>query len=93
MNFYVVVEGRRTEPRLYRSWLPVIRPGLQEVERLEDATDEHFLLVSGEGYPSYHTRIHAAVKDIAQAAVRFCLVVAVDAEELDVDTRRLRSRH
>lgn len=36
MNLYLVVEGQRTERRLYRSWLPLLVPGLREVQRIED---------------------------------------------------------
>ena len=88
MNFYLVVEGRRTEPRIYRAWLPFVRPGIQEVRAIEEASDETFYLVAGLGYPSYLRRISAAVKDIADdKGQQWCLVVAVDAEEQTFEER------
>jgi hypothetical protein len=92
MNLYVVVEGRRTEPKLYRTWLPFLRPGITEIQRLEDARadDEHFLLISGNGYPNYKDTIRQAGQDILEctAAAPFTLLVAVDAEDATAEGRR-----
>ncbi len=88
MSLYVVVEGRRTEPRLYRAWLPLLFPGMQPASRIEDAEENHFFLVAGHGYPSYLRRIEGAVADLALEGSPFThLVVCVDAEE---DTHEAR---
>jgi len=80
---YVVVEGRRTEPKLYRAWLPLLLPEYQAVRRIEDARQKTYFVVAGEGYPSYKRRIRAAVKDVADPGSSFThLMVCVDAEEL-----------
>lgn len=88
MSLYVVVEGRRTEPKLYRAWLPFLFPGIVQAARIEDATSGHFFLVAGHGYPSYLTRIRNAVADIQMAESPFThLLVCVDAEEESHDDR------
>lgn len=88
MSLYVVVEGRRTEARLYRAWLPVLFPGIEQVPRIEDATTHSFYLIAGEGYPSYLRRIESAVGDLGQEGSRFThLLVCVDAEERGHDER------
>ncbi|MCX4244072.1 hypothetical protein [Paraliomyxa miuraensis] len=88
MSLYVVVEGRRTEPRLYRAWLPLLFPGIQEAPRIEDAIGNHFFLLAGEGYPSYLDRIRNAIADMNLDGMRFThLLVSVDAEECSHDER------
>lgn len=88
MSIYVIVEGKRTEPRLYRAWLPLLVPGLREVERIEDARGRSFFLISGEGYPNYLSRIRAAIEDIEESMGHFThLLVCVDAEEVGHDAR------
>lgn len=87
MNLYLVVEGQRTERRLYRSWLPLLVPGLREVQRIEDADTNTFFLVAGMGYPSYKDRIRQAVDDCTRSGNRFRLVICVDAEESSASAR------
>lgn len=88
MSIYVVVEGRKTEPKLYRAWLPLLIPGLVPVARIEDAGEHHFIIVAGGGYPSYLKRIDDAVADLRRPDNRFThLVVCADAEELTLEER------
>lgn len=88
MNLYVVVEGRRTEPKLYGAWLPLLLPGIQQVSRIEDATGNSFFLIAGHGYPSYLNRIQNAVADMAAPGSPFThFLVCVDAEESGHDAR------
>lgn len=88
MSLYVVVEGQRTEPKVYRAWLPLLIPGLVPVARIEDARDHHFYLVAGRGYPSYLKRIDAAVADLRSPDSRFThFLVCADAEERSREDR------
>ncbi|MCA9710132.1 MAG: hypothetical protein KDK70_30110, partial [Myxococcales bacterium] len=88
MSLYVVVEGDRTEPRLYRAWLPLLLPGIAEVRRIEDARGRAFFLIAGKGYPHYLDRIEAAIEDIRASQGRFThLLVCIDAEEAGHDER------
>lgn len=91
IRLYLIVEGRGTEPKLYRAWLPLLLPGMQRVQRLEDlgSADRTFLIVAGCGFPSYLDRIRNAVTDIRQnSGMVTHLLVAVDAEEIGFDERR-----
>lgn len=82
MSLYFVVEGKRTEPKLFRKWLPLLLPGVREVERMEDSEEGTFFMVSGQGYPAYKKLVEQAVRDCVQSRNGFKLVVCVDAEEL-----------
>ena len=89
MNLYVVVEGRRSEKRIYGTWLPLLFPGHARIEDPESAAGSHFYLVSGGGYPNYKRIISQAVLDIARMVPRYQhLMVCVDAEDATVDERR-----
>jgi hypothetical protein len=88
VSLYVVVEGRRTEPKVYGAWLPLLIPGLVRVARIEDAGDHHLHIVAGGGYPAYLDPIRAAVEDLRLPGNRFThLLVCADAEELTLDER------
>ncbi len=86
MNLYLVVEGTRTETKLYYSWLQGLLPDLERIyapEEVETAEPSKNLLfmVGGQGYPSYLERIKAAVKDINTFKNYHALLICVDAEE------------
>jgi len=49
MNIYVVVEGRGTEPVVYRSWIPLVNPVLKPVDYITQVTTDNFYIVSGGG--------------------------------------------
>lgn len=93
MNLYFIVEGRRrrTEPILYRSWIPQLLPNYHEITRIEDAAEEGlgntYYLIAGFGYPSYETRIRNAIKDCAAVDKPFHLIVCVDAEDISASDR------
>lgn len=80
MNLYLLVEGRRTERKLYRSWLGHCFPTLKEVERPEDLTGDSFFLISGNGYPQYLNQIPASLEDAARLGAVDHLFICVDAE-------------
>jgi hypothetical protein len=88
VSLYVVVEGRKTEPKIYGAWLPLLIPGLARVARIEDAGDHHLHIVAGRGYPAYLDPIRAAVEDLRLPGSRFThLLVCADAEELTLEER------
>jgi hypothetical protein len=87
LNLYVLGEGRRTERLVYRSWLGHVLPDLREVHRIEDVVDDHFILRSGGGYPSYMQEIEFAARDItAHGAIEFFLL-CIDAEESSAEEK------
>jgi hypothetical protein len=91
MNLYVIVEGRRTEPILYRKWIPQLLPGFYEISRVEDALDEGsgntFYIIAGGGQPAYKNKICGAIKDCAAVNKHFHLIVCVDSEDATPEER------
>lgn len=88
MNIYFLVEGRRTERKVYPRWLSHLLPGLRQVERFDAVTERNYFLFSGEGYPGL-LRVHLpnAVEDVNKVGRYDYLVVCLDADEATRDQR------
>lgn len=83
MNLYFLLEGERTEKKVYESWIQIAFPGLRLVERIEDVTEDCFRLLSGGGFPLILDRISEAVAEIALAKGRFDhFFIGLDADGL-----------
>ncbi|WP_130472548.1 hypothetical protein [Candidatus Magnetaquicoccus inordinatus] len=90
MNLYFIVEGRRTEKRVYKSWIPIIFPGLEPVNKFSDLGGNHFYIISSEGYPPCEQFIADAVKELelnSQITIDH-LFFCFDADEEGTDVRR-----
>ena len=66
MNLYFLLEGRSTEPKLYRAWLRTAFPQLREVFNPAAATDDNFLLISGHGQPAIFGMLDATIQDLCE---------------------------
>ena len=88
MNFYLLVEGRRTEAKIYPAWFSYLIPNFKRVKSFSDVTDNCYYLVSGFGYPSViQDHFPNAVKDIKQVKKFNALVLALDAGESGYERR------
>ncbi len=92
MNLYVVVEGRRTEPQLYRAWLPRLIPGLQPVRRLDDLSGDSLYILHGNGYPAIEDRVREAVENISEFPAIDHLLICLDSEEDSWEDRHAELR-
>lgn len=87
MNLYVLVEGRRTEKKVYRAWMQSVFPLLTEVAKIEEVKANHFFMLAGDGYPSYKQRILEALENISRHGAFDHFVICVDAEEARVEVK------
>jgi hypothetical protein len=82
MNLYFLVEGKRTERKVYPAWLKHLLPQLQQVQNYDEVNENNYYLFSGEGYPSIiYDHLPNAVADINANGKYNYFVVCVDAEE------------
>lgn len=89
MNLYFLVEGRRTEKKLYPAWLSYYLPHLQKVEKPEDAVGDSYHIISGNGYPSILKQTHDAIITINDLEVVYdYLIIAVDSDEVSYEERK-----
>lgn len=88
MNLYFLLEGKRTEPQLYRRWLAHALPDLREVRHASELTGGAFRLKPAGGYPQILDRIRGSCDEVASAGVRLDgFFVCLDAEEATYDER------
>ncbi|MCJ7570743.1 MAG: 2-dehydropantoate 2-reductase [Candidatus Thermoplasmatota archaeon] len=89
MNLLFLVEGKRTEKRLYKKWIPYVCDYLKYVNSLQEISENNFTIISGEGYPAYFRIIENAILDLAENEHDIdYLFICVDSEELDYNTKR-----
>lgn len=81
MNYYVVVEGRSGEKKVYPKWLKILAPKLTQVYSVGDIRADSYYLISGDGYPQYLCRVQDALDDCKNYRNIDVLVIAVDSEE------------
>jgi len=82
VNLYFLVEGDRTETKLYRRWIGHALPHLSEVHLVSDLTSDRFYIISGGGYPSYVDRIRDSLLDLKEHPAVDDFFICIDSEEL-----------
>ncbi len=88
MKIYFLVEGRRTEPRIYPFWLSYLLPELIRLKRFDESCLNGYFLFSGFGYPHLLDEIMPnSIGDINKSGDYDYFVVVIDAEELSVEER------
>jgi len=88
MNIYFLVEGRRTEMKVYPKWLSILIPQLTRVNAPSLVNHNNFYLFSGYGFPSLlHNHLSNSVADINEINNFNYLVLCLDADECSVEER------
>jgi hypothetical protein len=88
MNIYLLVEGRRSEKKVYPRWLSYLLPGLKQVRHFDEVKNNNYYLFSAEGYPSILKDIRNAVEDINNCGKYSYLAVCMDADESTVEEKK-----
>ncbi len=88
MNLYFLVEGKRTEAKIYPTWLSYLVPELQRVTSPVDVDQRNYYLISGEGYPSLlYNHIPKSIADVNDSGRFDYFVICLDADESSVEER------
>ena len=64
MNFYIIVEGEKTEMSVYPAWLSLLAPNYTRIENFDDVNENNYYIFCGGGIPSIYTHVTNAVLDI-----------------------------
>ena len=83
MNLYSLVEGKRTEKKVYPAWLAHLIPQLRRVDDPSELDDQcGYFIFSGEGYPSLlDVHLSAAIADYHAARKFNRLVICLDVDD------------
>ncbi len=87
MNLYFLVEGKRTESKVYPKWMEYLLPELKRVENYRDVDNNNYYLVSGGGYPSIYNHLKNAIKEVNSIQKYDYLILCLDADESTVSER------
>lgn len=86
MNFYIIVEGDRTELSVYPAWLKILNPNYIRIDNPWDVSENNYYLFSAGGIPSIYDHVVNAIEDINNinniSENKFdYLLICLDAEE------------
>jgi len=87
MNIYLLVEGKRTEKKVYPLWLSFLTPQLSKVHAFDAVMRNTYYLFSSNGYPSILEHIEHAIQDINNVGLYDCFIICVDADEVSIEER------
>jgi len=88
MNIYFLVEGKRTESKVYPKWLSHLLPDLSQVKTPDEANQKNYFLISGEGFPRLLDRqLRNSIEDVNSSGNYNYLVVCLDADEQTISER------
>ena len=88
MKIYFLVEGKRTEVKVYVAWLSYLLPELARLPFCDEESGNGYYLISAGGYPSIiYDLLPAAIADINRVDGYHYLVVSLDADESSVSER------
>lgn len=86
MNYYLIVEGI-TEKKVYKKWIPYLRPELSHVPAIYDISENNFSIISGKGYPQYFDVIDFAIDDVNSNPQVNEVVISIDSEEMTLEDK------
>lgn len=85
MNVYFLVEGRRTEKKIYPKWLSYLVPELTKVDFFDEVKEFNYKLFSGYGFPHLLDKhLRSSVEEINLSGNYDYFVICLDADELSV---------
>ncbi|MCP4978374.1 MAG: hypothetical protein GY931_19685 [Maribacter sp.] len=83
MNYYIVVEGKRTEKIVFSEWIPQLNRSLNQVSLPGELVRNNFMIMTGKGYPNILKIVRNAAQDISAFPHYGQLIVSLDAEDED----------
>jgi hypothetical protein len=86
MNIYFLVEGKRTEMKVYPKWLSQLIPELKRSMTFDTVTKNNYFIFSGNGFPSLlDNHLRNCVVDINNAGNYDHFVICLDADEQNIE--------
>jgi hypothetical protein len=89
MNIYFLVEGRRTEKKVYPKWLSLLVPKLSEVKHPHHVVENNYYMFNGNGFPSLlDNHLRNAIDDVNSINHFGYFVICLDSDEETVEQRK-----
>lgn len=88
MNLYIIVEGRRTEKKVYPKWLNILIPELTRVNNAFEATINNYYLFNGNGFPALlDNHLKNSISEVNDLKKFNYLILILDVDETTVEYR------
>jgi hypothetical protein len=85
MNIYFLVEGKRTEMKVYPKWLSYLVPKLLRVNAYQNVDSNNYYIFSGNGFPSLlDNHLRNCIDDINSIKKYDYFVICLDADEQNI---------
>lgn len=89
MNIYFLVEGKRTEMKVYPKWLSILIPKLSRVQWHHQAEYNNYCIFTGDGFPSLlDNHLRNSVEDVNESGNFDYLVICLDSDDNTVDEKK-----
>lgn len=86
MNVYFLVEGKRTEMKVYPKWLSYLVPELHRVQWHHQVSKNNYCIFTGDGFPSLlDNHLRKSVEDVNDTGIFNYFVICLDADEQNVE--------
>lgn len=85
MNIYFLVEGKRTEMKVYPKWLSHLVPALHRVQWHHQVSKNNYCIFTGDGFPSLlDNHLRKSVEDVNDMGIFDYFVICLDADEQNI---------
>lgn len=89
MNIYFLVEGKKTEIKVYPKWLYILVPELTRVQSFDEVVKNNYYMFSGNGFPSLlDNHLKNSILDVNSQKNYDYLVVCLDADNVEMEERK-----
>jgi hypothetical protein len=89
MNVYFLVEGKRTEMKVYPKWLDILIPQLKRVQWHHEVIINNYYIFTGDGFPSLlDNHLRNSVEDINSSGNFDYLVICLDSDDETISERK-----
>lgn len=90
MNLYFLLEGRRTEKRFYPKLIEFLQPHFKQVQFSDDAKENNYYLISGEGFPSVcDNALPKAIEEVEDLGIFDYLILVLDTDNNEIIRERI----
>lgn len=88
MNIYFLVEGKRTEMKVYPKWLSILIPELKRVQWHHEAVKNNYCIFTGDGFPSLlDNHLKNSIEDVNSSGNFDYLVICLDSDDDTIEER------
>lgn len=82
MNIFFLVEGKRTEMKVYPKWLAILIPKLERVQWHHEVVKNNYCIFTGDGFPSLlDNHLKNSIEDINSSGNFDYLVICLDSDD------------